>query len=138
MYPVADNDLNSPSCVENANATPLNKPMIEWFVKHYVGDAAKTTDPRIALVKQPNQANLAPATIILAQIDPLRSGGEKYADKLRAADVPVTAQTYDSVTHEFFGMGAALDKAKQAQQFAGERLREAFAGAAAASQDAAK
>ncbi|MDQ3229676.1 MAG: alpha/beta hydrolase [Pseudomonadota bacterium] len=47
-------------------------------------------DPRIALVKQDSHANLAPATIILAQIDPLRSDGEKYAEKLRAAGVPVT------------------------------------------------
>ncbi len=131
IYPVADNDLNSPSYVENANAKPLNKPMIEWFVKHYVGDPAKTADPRIALVKQASHANLAPATIILAQIDPLRSDGEKYAEKLRAAGVPVTVQTYDGVTHEFFGMAAAVDKAKQAQQFAGEHLREAFAGSPA-------
>jgi len=126
VYPVADNDLNSPSYIENANAKPLNKPMIEWLVKHYVGDASKTADQRIALVKQPNHANLAPATIILAQIDPLRSDGEKYADKLRAAGVPVTVRTYDGVTHEFFGMGAAVDKAKQAQQLAGERLQESF------------
>ncbi|MDQ3038800.1 MAG: alpha/beta hydrolase [Pseudomonadota bacterium] len=70
---------------------------------------------------------MAPATIILAQIDPLRSDGEKYAEKLRAAGVPVTVQTYDDVTHEFFGMAAAVDKAKQAQQLVGERLREAFA-----------
>jgi len=41
--------------------------------------------------------------------------------------VPVTVQRYDGVTHEFFGMGAVVDKAKQAQQLAGERLREAFA-----------
>ena len=41
--------------------------------------------------------------------------------------MPVTVQRYDGVTHEFFGMGAVVDKAKQAQQLAGERLREAFA-----------
>ena len=53
--------------------------------------------------------------------------GEKYAEKLRAAGVPVTVQRYDGVTHEFFGMAAVVDKAKQAQQFAGEKLRAAFA-----------
>lgn len=126
IYPVADNDLNSPSYIENANAKPLNKAMIEWFVKYYVGDAARTADPRIALVKQPDLANLPPATIILAQIDPLRSEGEKYAEKLRAAGVLVTVKTYDGVTHEFFGMGAVVDKARQAQQLVGEQLREAF------------
>lgn len=127
VYPVADNDLNSPSYLENAAAKPLNKPMIEWFVKHYLNSPEQSADPRIALVNKPNLAGLPPTTIILAQIDPLRSDGEKFADKLRAASVEVTVQRYDGVTHEFFGMGAVVDKAKEAQQFVGEKLRGAFA-----------
>ncbi|MFD0740385.1 alpha/beta hydrolase [Lysobacter koreensis] len=127
VYPVADNDLNSPSYQENANAKPLNKAMIEWFVKHYVGAPEKTADPRIALVKTPDLKGVAPATIVLAQIDPLRSDGEKYAARLRESGVPVELKTYDGVAHEFFGMGAAVDKAKQAQAFVGERLRAAWA-----------
>ena len=79
------------------------------------------------LVKQPDLSGLPPATIILAQIDPLRTDGELFAEKLRAAGVPVTLQRYDGVTHEFFGMGAVVDKARQAQQLAGKQLREAFA-----------
>lgn len=130
VYPVANNDLNSPSYLENANAKPLNKPMIEWFVKHYLTSPEQSGDPRIALVKQPDLAGLPPTTIILAQIDPLRSDGELFAEKLRAAGVPVTLQRYDGVTHEFFGMGAVVDKAKQAQQLAGKQLREAFAAPA--------
>lgn len=130
VYPVAGADMNTPSYIENANAKPLNKAMMEWFARHYLGDMARASDPRIALVQQPNLANLAPATVILAEIDPLRSEGRMYADKLQAAGVPVTVQLYDGVTHEFFGMAAAVDKAKQAQQLAGERLRAAFAGAA--------
>ena len=127
VYPVANNDLNSPSYIENANARPLNKAMIEWFVKHYLASPDQAADPRIALVKQLDLSGLAPATIILAQIDPLRSDGEAYAEKLRAAGVPVTLQRYDGVTHEFFGMGAVVDKAKQAQQLAAQQLRAAFA-----------
>ena len=128
IYPVANNDLNSPSYVENANAKPLNKPMIEWFVKHYLNSAAEAADPRIALVKQPNLAGLAPATIVLAQIDPLRSDGEAYAEKLKAAGTPVDVIRFDGVTHEFFGMGAVVDKAKSAVQQVGMKLKSAFAG----------
>ena len=126
IYPVANNDLNSPSYIENANAKPLNKPMIEWFVNHYLASPDQAADPRIALVKQLDLSGLAPATIILAQIDPLRSDGEAYAEKLRAAGVPVTVQRYDGVTHEFFGMGAVVDKAKQAVQLAAMRLKGSF------------
>lgn len=133
VYPVADDDMNSPSYVENANAKPLNKPMMEWFAKNYLGDASKSSDPRIALVDQANLANLPPTTIILAQIDPLRSEGERLGEKLRAAGVPVTLQRYDGVAHEFFGMGAVVDKAKDAQQLAGKQLQAAFSSTPPAS-----
>ena len=132
IYPVANNDMNAPSYVENANAKPLNKAMMEWFVKHTFASPDQTADPRIALAKRTDLAGVAPATIVLAQIDPLRSDGEALAAALRAAGVPVTVQRYDGVTHEFFGMGAVVDKAKEAQRLAGDQLAKAFAGATAA------
>ena len=130
VYPVANNDMNSASYIENANAKPLSKPAMEWFVKHAFKAPTETSDPRIALAKRTDLTGLPPATIILAQIDPLRTDGEAYADALRKAGVPVTLQQYDGVTHEFFGMAAVVDKAKQAQQLAGQQLRAAFAGSA--------
>ncbi|MEG3193429.1 alpha/beta hydrolase [Lysobacter sp. D1-1-M9] len=126
VYPIASNDMNSESYVENANAKPLGKEAMQWFVEHYFESPQQTADPRIALAKRDDLAGLAPATIILAQIDPLRSDGRAYAEALRAAGVPVTLEVYDGVTHEFFGMAAVVDKAEQAQQLAGEQLREAF------------
>ncbi len=129
VYPIANNDMNSPSYIENATAKPLSKPAMEWFVEHAFNAPTETADPRIALAKRTDLTGLPPATIILAQIDPLRSDGEAYADALRKAGVPATLQQYDGVTHEFFGMAAVVDKAKQAQQFVGEKLRAAFATA---------
>jgi acetyl esterase len=32
------------------------------------------------------------------------------------------------VTHEFFGMGAVVPKAREAEQFAADGLKKAFAG----------
>ena len=130
IYPVANNDLNSPSYVENATAKPLNKAMIEWFVKHYLTTAEESANPRISLVKKPNLAGLAPTTIVLAQIDPLRSDGELYAEKLKAAGTPVDVIRFDGVTHEFFGMGAVVDKAKDAVTQVAAKLKAAFGGTA--------
>lgn len=127
IYPVAGNDTSTPSYLENANAKPLSKPAMEWFIKYTFKDPKEAADPRINLVDRTDLAGLAPATVILAQIDPLRSEGRAYADALKAAGVPVTLQQYDGVTHEFFGMGAVLDKAKQAEQFASDQLTKAFA-----------
>ena len=129
IYPVANNDMDSPSYRENAEAKPLGKAAMAWFVSHAFHAPEETADPRISLVRQPNLAGLPPATIILAQIDPLRSDGELFGEKLRGAGVPVVVQNYDGVTHEFFGMAAVLDEARQAQKLVGERLRAAFGAA---------
>ncbi|MDX7949609.1 hypothetical protein P7D22_00255 [Lichenihabitans sp. Uapishka_5] len=44
-------------------------------------------------------------------------------DDLRSAD----AQDYAGVTHEFFGMGLVVGKAKQAEHLAVKNLKAAFA-----------
>jgi acetyl esterase len=127
VYPVAGNDTSMPSYIENANAKPLSKAAMEWFIKYTFKDPKDAQDPRIDLVHRTDLAGVAPATVIVDQIDPLRSEGRAYADALKAAGVPVTLQQYDGVAHEFFGMGAVVDKAKQAEQFASDQLKKAFA-----------
>jgi acetyl esterase/lipase len=57
---------------------------------------------------------------------PLRSDGAKLEDALKAAGVPVQRQEYEGVAHEFFGAAAVLQKARDAQAYAGLRLRESW------------
>ena len=47
VYPVASNDMSSESYVEQANAKPLNKAMMQWFVGHVFEDQSQTADPRL-------------------------------------------------------------------------------------------
>ena len=127
VYPVTDvaNGANSPSARENANAKPLNRAMLNWFYGHYI----QNEDPRHATISPlyaKSHENLPPATIILAEIDPLRSDGEAYAEKLKNAGVPTKLKTYEGVTHEFFGLAGLVDEATKAMQFACDELKEAF------------
>lgn len=69
---------------------------------------------------------MPPATIITAEIDPLRSEGEAYAKRLQAAGVPVRYRNFRGVTHGFFSMGSVVDKAKEAVAFAAAGLQNAF------------
>ena len=124
VYPVVDNDMNTPSYRRNANAKPLNKPMMDWFFKYYGADAAS---PYALPLKNGKLAGLPPATVIAAEIDPLASEGKAYADKLKQAGVAVDYKQYNGVTHEFFGMGAVVPEAKDAEQYAADALKKAFA-----------
>lgn len=129
VYPIAGNDMNTPSYQENANAAPLGKADMEWFVSHVFKSKDETSDPRINLVGRNDLEGLPSATVITAQIDPLRSEGQAYAEKLKAAGVEVNALNYEGVTHEFFGMAKVVDKAKEAVDAANADLARAFSKA---------
>ncbi|OOQ60355.1 alpha/beta hydrolase [Mucilaginibacter pedocola] len=125
VYPVAGSDMTTASYVKNAAAKPLDKPMMEWFVKNYLNSMAEGKDPRINLVAA-NLKGLPPTTVITAEIDPLQSDGMMLVDKLKAAGVTVDSKNWDGVTHEFFGMGAIVPQAKEAEMYAVDALKKAF------------
>ncbi len=125
MYPVVDNDMNTPSYVENANAKPLNKAMMAWFFENAAAPA-DITNPYLGQLKHGKLSGLPATTVITAQVDPLRSEGQAFAQKLRTAGVKVNTKNFEGVTHEFFGMSAAVAKAKQAQDLAAADLKRAF------------
>ncbi|WP_338762361.1 alpha/beta hydrolase [Massilia sp. METH4] len=126
LYPVVNNDTNTPSYQRNANAKPLNKAMMQWFFQHYGGAAQ---NPYALPAKAQTLQGLPSATVITAEIDPLASEGEAYAERLKKDGVKVDYRQFDGVTHEFFGMGAVVPKAVDARKFAVEGLKRAFAAA---------
>jgi len=126
VYPVAGNDLETPSYVANQNAIPLGRADIEWFIGHYLNDKTETEDARIDLIDAADLAGLPPVTIVAAEIDPLNSDGTLLRDKLVEAGVEVSYQNWNGVTHEFFGMAGVVPEAKEAQDFAGAELRAAL------------
>jgi acetyl esterase/lipase len=126
VYPIAGNDTNTPSYQESANALPLGKADMEWFISNVFTSKDQTSDPRINLVGRTDLAGLPPATVVTAQIDPLRSEGQAYAEKLKDAGVKVNLIDVDGVTHEFFGMAKVVDKAKTAVDAANDDLSKAF------------
>ncbi len=125
VYPIANNDMNNESYMLYGNAKPLNKPMMEWFVKNAFTSPDEAADPRISLVKA-NLTGLPPTLIIAAEIDPLLSEGKLLSEKLTAANVKTTYEFYGGVTHEFFGMATVVPQAKEAQELASKKLKSAF------------
>lgn len=127
VYPIAGTDTETESYLENAEAKPLGKADMEWFFDHALENPEQSADPRLNLVGRDDLEGLPPATVITAQIDPLRTEGETYAKDLEDAGVRVNALHYDGVTHEFFGMAKAVPEAKEAVDAANADLSAAFA-----------
>ncbi len=99
---------------------------IEWFFAHYI-DGTERSDWRFAPLNADDLDGVAPACVILAECDPLVDEGIAYADRLRAAGVPVELELYRGVTHDFIKMGRVLDEAHHAQAACAAALRKAFA-----------
>lgn len=125
VYPVADASMTGESYAEMQNAKPLNSPMMAWFFDKYLKSPSDGASPMITL-KNGNLAGMPSTTIISAELDPLRSEGEELAGALSKASVPTTQRTFEGVTHEFFGMGAVVDKAHQAVQLAAKGIMDSF------------
>ncbi|MEV6848827.1 alpha/beta hydrolase [Actinoplanes sp. NPDC051411] len=65
----------------------------------YLRSPADARDPLASPLLAGEVAGLPPARIQCAQFDPLRLDGERYAQRLRAAEVPVALHVYPGAVH---------------------------------------
>lgn len=134
VYPVAGTDMTTPSYQENADAMPLGRQDMQWFFDKVLASDADRQSPMLDLIGRADLRRLPPATVITAEIDPLRSEGQALAEKLRQAGSAVTHRDYEGVTHEFFGMAAVVGDAQDAQELAARELRLAAVGGSSGAQ----
>ena len=126
IYPVVDFAAQRDSYRTYASAKPLSAAMMPWFTKHYLNTQQEAENPYVSPIRARSLAGLPPATLINAEIDPLRDDGFDYSEALQAAGVPVTHHLFEGVTHEFFGLAGIVDKAREAVRQAASELKDAF------------
>ncbi len=125
VYPIAAYDFTTSSYKESENTKPLNSALMKWFFDKYLKNTADGKSPMISLVDA-NLKGLPATTIIGAEYDPLRSEGKLLADNLKKAGVATNYKLYNGTTHEFFGMAAVVEQAKEAQALVANDLKSAF------------
>lgn len=126
IYPAVDGSLNTES-MRSFTEFFLTPDLVSYFWAHYVRTNEDRDNPLASPTKAASLKGLPPALIITAEFDPLRDEGEAYAEKLKAAGVPVAMKRYDGMIHGFFTMADVLDQGKQAVAQSAAALKKAFA-----------
>ena len=126
IYPGMTAHQDTASHRRFAQGPLLSEALIDYFFGLYVNTPSDRDDWRFAPLNADDVDGVAPAWIGLAEADPLVDEGIAYADKLRAAGVPVDLEIYRGVIHEFIKMGRAVPEALQAQADAATALKEAL------------
>lgn len=123
IYPWVLARADTPSTRDFANAWPVDRPLMDWFMEHAFEKPEQQQDWRINLLREPDFSRLPPAHVVNAGFDPLCDEGRLYAEKLASAGRPVTHRCYDSLTHSFTAMGAVPAALRAQQEIAAELAR---------------
>lgn len=127
IYPATDLTMGHPSVTENGDGYLLTKDAMTWFTGHYLA-GADPLQPSVSPLYA-DEAVLAaapPALIITGEFDPLRDEGEAYADRLRAAGVPVEHRRFPGMIHAFFAMRGMIPAAGEALEIVAAALGTAW------------
>ena len=114
IYPVASFDETTGSMLAYSDGPLLSRKELEWFRDYYLRNPADSNDPLASPLLIEDLAGLPPALVLTAELDPLRDGGEQYAQRLQDAGVEVTYTTYGGVFHGFVEHVGQLDRADEA------------------------
>lgn len=126
VYPVTDSDMNRASYHDyDGTEFIVNRRDMAWYWDHYAPDPSARANPYASPLRAADLSGLPPAYFVTAEHDPLRDEGFAYADRLRAAGVPVEHRHYGSQIHGFFTFVNVLDDAGKATSEAGAAIRAA-------------
>src|SRR5262249_30316902 len=115
IYPVTDyHSPGTPSYAENANGYGLTRDTMEWVWGHYLANPGDASNPYAAPLGAADLRGLPPALVQTAEYDPLRDEGERYAERLRKAGVPVELSRWNGMNHGFLFWVGVVDRAGDA------------------------
>lgn len=127
LYPVTDVSRKRASYRLFGEGFFLNEADMDWYRDRYLPDPAAVGDPRASPLIAEDLVGLSPAYVATAGFDPLRDEGEAYAERLRAAGVPVALRRHAGLTHGFAMYAGLVPEARGAMLEAAGALRTGLA-----------
>jgi acetyl esterase len=111
FYPVTDATFETESYQQFATGYYLRRDAMQWSWDQYTTDPTQRAEPTASPLRAGLEqlAGLPPALVITAEADVVRDEGEAYADKLRQAGVPVAADRFQAIIHDFVMLDALAD-----------------------------
>lgn len=103
IYPATDFSERSPSRHTFGEGFYLTTGFMDKAEENYLAGDEDRTDPRLSPLHG-DVSGVAPAYVVTAGFDPLLDEGRAYAEKLRAAGVPVEYQCEEGLIHGFANM----------------------------------
>lgn len=122
IYPVTDFLTTSASRKTYAEGFYLTKAFMDLGEESYLLGDEDRADPRLSPLHQ-DVTGVAPAYLVTAGFDMLLDEGKAYADKLRAAGVPVEYVCEEGLIHSFANMVGVGTSAPRAMRRAAAALQ---------------
>ncbi len=127
FYGCFDIDPDSwPSHTENGEGYILDREMIRWFYRNYVGSEKFVEEPYASPIRAEDLSGLPSAQVITAEFDPLRDEGEAYAKALKAVGVETYYECVPSLPHAFLVFFEMVPAAREVMVAACGRLADAL------------
>lgn len=127
IYPVVDQRRKTSVKSRHAAEGVLTAEHMQWFTEQYLGKDGDRTNVLASPILGEFDG-LPPAHIVTGDLDPLCEEGEEFAQRLRAAGVPVTVRRYGGGFHGFFNLADHLPAAQKANDDVCAILRDALRG----------
>lgn len=96
-----------------ADGPLMTRRELDWFWGHYLRGPQDNRHPDAAPLHAPNLTGLPETTIVVPELDPLHDEGVAYAERLRAAGVPVRLIEVPGAAHGFWWMDKVMTQAQE-------------------------
>ncbi|MEZ5489573.1 MAG: alpha/beta hydrolase [Gammaproteobacteria bacterium] len=126
IYPGTDMTESLASHRDYGEGYLLTSSLISWFHQNYLPQGIDLKTWQGSPLHASDHRDLPPAHVITAGFDPLQDEGRAYAEKLKAAGVPVSFHHYEGMLHGFVTQPGYMEQARAALAECGLKLKQAF------------